>query len=155
MNVLKKSIPNLFVLLSGPARGYVKKGLEAKKIPYKHIYLKNYPQIGELYQCLDLYIIASREEGGPKAILESMASGIPLVTTKVGQAMDLVKHGKNGWMVDVEDVEGLSFWAEKALQDSAKLVKVLEQGYATSILNSYQSQKNLWETFFHGFVNNG
>lgn len=154
MNVLKKSIPNLFVLLSGPARGYVKKGLEAYKIPYKHVYLKNYPQIGELYQCLDLYIIASREEGGPKAILESMASGIPLVTTRVGQAMDLVKHEENAWMAEVEDFEGLSFWAEKALQDSSRLAKVLEQGYETAILNSYQAQRNLWKRFFHGFVNN-
>ncbi len=154
MKLLKQSIPTLFVLLSGPARGYVKKGLEEHDIPYKHIYLKNYPQIGELYQCLDLYVIASREEGGPKAILESMASGVPLVTTRVGQAMDLVKHEQNAWMTEVEDFEGLSFWAQKALQDSSRLAKVLEQGHATATLNSYHAQKHLWKHFFHGFVKN-
>ena len=34
--------------------------------------------------------IASRQEGGPKSILESMATGVPLVTTRAGQAPDLV-----------------------------------------------------------------
>ena len=36
-----------------------------------------------------------------------MAVGVPLVTTRVGQAADLVRHGENGWMVDAEDVDGL------------------------------------------------
>jgi glycosyltransferase involved in cell wall biosynthesis len=36
---------NIFVLLTGPARGYVKKGLDRIGVPYKHIFLKNYPDI--------------------------------------------------------------------------------------------------------------
>jgi len=154
LKILRESVPDIFVLLSGPARGYVKRGLGKIKIPYKHIYLEDYPQIGELYQCLDLYIIASREEGGPKAILESMASGVPLVTTRVGQAMDLVEHGKNGWMVDVEDAEGLGFWAKKALEDTANLEKILVNGSLTAMANNYNSQTILWKEFFHGFVDN-
>ena len=39
-----------------------------------------------------------------------MATGVPLVTTRVGQAADLVRHGENGWMVEVEDVDGLAPW---------------------------------------------
>lgn len=154
VRILKESVPDIFVFLSGPARGYIKKGLEKIKIPYKHFYLDDYSKIGELYQCLDLYIIASREEGGPKAVLESMASGVPLVTTRVGQAMDLVHHGENGWMTDVEDAEGLAFWAEKALEDTANLEKILKNGSVTAIANNYNSQTVLWKEFFHGFVEN-
>ena len=152
IKILKGSVPNIFVLLSGPARGYVKKGLEENKIPYRHIYLDDYPKIGELYQCLDLYIVASREEGGPKAVLESMASGVPLVSTKVGQAMDLVRHGENGWIVDVEDYEALALWAERALSDSFKLREVLENAYRTAMANTYEAQLPLWKRFFQGFV---
>ena len=57
------------------------------------------------YEAIDVCVVASRDEGGPRAVLESMATGVPLVTTRVGQAADLVEHGVNGWMVDVEDVE--------------------------------------------------
>jgi len=152
VTILRESVPDLFVLLSGPARGFVKNGLEKAKIPYKHIYLKDYPEINELYQCLDLYIVASREEGGPKAVLEAMACGIPLVTTKVGQAMDLVHPGENGWMVDVEDAEGLAYMAGKVLTDNNNIGEVLANAFKTAHSNSYVSQLGLWEEFFRGFV---
>ncbi|MBW1768737.1 MAG: glycosyltransferase family 4 protein [Deltaproteobacteria bacterium] len=155
ISILKEALKDLYVLLSGPARGYVKNELDKIKVPYKHIYLKDYPQINELYQCLDLYIITSREEGGPKAVLESMASGIPLVTTRVGQAMDLVQHGKNGWIVDVEDAESLAYWAEKTLTDTSSLQEVLENGFRTAQSNTYESQAGSWKVFFHGFVETG
>ena len=149
---LKPRIPELFVLLSGPARGYVKAGLERLGVPYRHHYLRHYPEVGELFQALDLYIIASRQEGGPKAVLESMASGVPLVTTRVGQAMDLVRHGENGWMVAGEDPEGLAHWAEYAIAHRASLDNILENGYQTAQANSYGSQLPLWRQFMEGFV---
>lgn len=152
IKILKESIPELFVLLSGPARGYVKKGLNKLNVPYRHIFLDYYPDIENLYQCLDLYIIASREEGGPKAILESMISGIPLVTTRVGQANDLVEHKKNACMVEAEDSEGLSFWAEKIVSDSLFRKTLLQNGLKTAKENTYSSHIPLWKGFFDGFV---
>ena len=38
------------------------------------------------YHAVDVCLVTSRQEGGPKAVLESMAAGVPLVTTRVGQA---------------------------------------------------------------------
>ncbi len=150
--LLKNKIPELFVLLSGPARGYVKTGLESLGVPYRHYQLEHYPQVGELFQALDLYLVTSRQEGGPKAILEAMASGIPLVTTRVGQAMDLVQHGSNAWMVEVEDVEGLAHWAEYALTDTAARNRTIQVGLQTAAANSYTAQIPLWRQFMRGFV---
>lgn len=127
-------------------------GLKRIRVPYKHVYLDSYPDVGRLYQALDVYIVASRQEGGPKAVLESMASGVPLVTTRVGQAMDMVKHGVNGWMVDVEDHEGLAHWSLHALQRPNDLPGILDSGLATARENSYESQLPLWRDFFTGFV---
>jgi glycosyltransferase involved in cell wall biosynthesis len=149
---LKAQIPELFVLLSGPARGYVKSGLERLGIPYRHVFLKSYPEIAGLYSTLDLYLVTSRQEGGPKAVLESMASGISLVTTCVGQAMDLVKHGHNGWMVDVEDVEGLVYWASYVIQHPVAIAPVLVNARKTAESNSYASQQPLWQNLLTGFV---
>lgn len=153
MKWLKKEIPELFVMLSGPARGYVKKGLEEAGIPYQHIYLKSYPEIAKLFQTLDLYVVSSRQEGGPKAILESMASGVPLVTTCVGQAMDLVKHGENAFMTAVEDVDALASYALQIYHSSqADLQPMLTAGRMTAEGNSYESQISLWAEFMKGFV---
>jgi glycosyltransferase involved in cell wall biosynthesis len=104
---------NIFVLLTGPARGYVKRELDRIGVPYKHFFLKNYWEIPKYYNTLDLYIVASRVEGGPEAILEAMATGVPLVSTKVGMAPDIIKEGYNGLLAEIEDVAKLS---EKTLR---------------------------------------
>jgi glycosyltransferase involved in cell wall biosynthesis len=152
IEILKSRIPELFVLLSGPARGYVKAGLERLGVPYRHYYLSDYPEIGQLFQTLDVYLVPSRQEGGPKAVLESMASGVPLVTTRVGQATDLVQHGQNGWLVDVEDAEGLAHWTEYAITHQSELNSILRHGRQTAETNSYEAQIPLWRDFMRGFV---
>jgi len=65
-------------------------------------------ELAAAYHALDLYLVTSRQEGGPKAVLESMAAGVPLVSTRVGQAQDLVEDGANGMLVDVDDVDALT-----------------------------------------------
>jgi len=153
ISILKESIPEMFILLSGPARGYVKNGLEKLGVPYSHIYQKEYMDIGTMFQALDLYLVASREEGGPKAVLESMASGVPLVTTKVGQATDLVKHRENGWVADVEDYEALAFFCKQAfLSGSSTLQSMKLAARRTAEENSYLSQRELWSKFLLGFL---
>ncbi len=152
IEILKSRVPELYVLLSGPARGFVKDGLTRLGVPFHHTYLNHYPEIEALYHALDIYIVSSRQEGGPKAVLESMATGVPLVTTRVGQAMDLVRHGANGWMVDSEDAEGLAFWAEHAIADRSGLTTLLYEARRTAGENSYESQLPLWRAFMDGFV---
>ena len=97
----------IFCLLTGPARGYVKKALEEAGIPFLHKYFDNYLDIVPFYQILDFYIITSREEGGPKALLESLACGVPVVTTDVGMARDVIGEGNCGIICDVDDIDAL------------------------------------------------
>jgi glycosyltransferase involved in cell wall biosynthesis len=153
INLLKQQVPELFVLLTGPARGYVIRGLQERNVPFKHIQFENNHAINEAYQALDLYMVASRQEGGPKALLESMAAGVPLVTTRVGQAMDLVSHGVNAWMTEVENVEGLAYWAQAAMnQDKADREQMIRAARRTAEENSYMAQTPLWRKFMEGFV---
>jgi glycosyltransferase involved in cell wall biosynthesis len=105
------------VVLTGPARGYVKKRLEAAGISYTHNYVEHYYDTAEYFRVLDLYLIGSREEGGPKAILEAMASGVPVVATKVGMVPDVLQDGINGFVAEVEDVDALFQKASRVLED--------------------------------------
>ncbi len=97
----------VFVLLTGPARGYVKNRLARHGIPFHHLYHEDYGAVAEYYRALDLYLMTSREEGGPQCLLESMASGVPLVSTRTGMAEDVIEDGRNGALVAVDDLEGL------------------------------------------------
>lgn len=152
MLLLKDKIPELFVLLTGPARGYVKKRLEAAGIPYRHVNAPSFADISSLYHALDLYVVSSREEGGPKAVLEAMASGVPLVSTRVGQATDLVRHGENGWLAAIEDSEELAYWSQYVYDNSSSLDSHIREARLTAEMNSYISLSPLWKRFLTGFV---
>lgn len=107
------------VLLTGPARGFVKKGLEKAGVPFTHLELPDYRLIAPFYHCLDLYLITSRDEGGPKGLLEAAASGVPVVSARMGMPADIVEHGKNGLLAEVDDVDGLADAAARLTQDTS------------------------------------
>lgn len=153
VKALKYKYSNLSVLLTGPARGYMKKGLSRLGIPYYHYFLKDYSDISDFYKTLDLYLITSREEGGPRAVLESMASGVPLVTTKVGQAIDIVKHNKNAWMTETNKIDELVHWSEHVIDGFNSHEEILYNARKTAEANSYDQQIILWRQFMKGFVN--
>lgn len=52
------------------------------------------------YQGLDAYICTSRTEGGPHPLLEASSCGIPIISTKVGIAPDLIENNKNGILIN-------------------------------------------------------
>ncbi len=150
---LAGQVPELHVLLTGPARGYVRSGLDRLGIPYRHLLLPDVDSVASAYPAIDVCLVASRDEGGPRAVLESMASKVPLVTTRVGQAADLVRHGENGWMVEPEDAEGLAAWTLQVSGAArSDLERVLDAGRATAEGNSYASLRPRWRALLDGFV---
>jgi len=124
---------SLFVLLTGPSRGYVRKGLDRLGVPYHHEFVQDYTDLVHFYHALDLYLVTSREEGGPKAVMESMATGVPLVTTRVGMAPDLVHDGENGFLCEVEDVERLADCAKRIVSDGELRRTFAENGRRTAM----------------------
>ena len=73
------------MLLSGPARGYVTtRARRPVASRTSHRILDSIREIGPLYAPLDAYVVPARQEGGPKGVLEAMAAGVPLVSTRVG-----------------------------------------------------------------------
>lgn len=120
------------VILTGPARGYVKKRLAAAGIPYSHRYLADFKQLYRYYHALDLYLVTSRNEGGPKAVLEAMASGAPLVTTAVGMAPEVVQDGVNGRICAAPDPEAIAEAAASLLDDVAGRAAVITAGRITA-----------------------
>lgn len=122
---------NLFVLLTGPARGYVKKELDKIGVPYGHFLLDSYFEMPKYYAALDLYLVASRVEGGPMAVLESMASGVPVVSTRVGMAPEIIEDGRNGLLAEIEDVVALSEKAATVIQDQQLTASLVSNGINT------------------------
>ncbi|MBN2105902.1 MAG: glycosyltransferase family 4 protein [Deltaproteobacteria bacterium] len=54
----------------------------------------------KFYQGLDACICTSRVEGGPHSLLEASACAVPVISTRVGIAPELICHGSNGLLID-------------------------------------------------------
>lgn len=78
--------PNLHVLLAGWRRQYVINRLNAANIPFTFIELRGHGIMQPMYRALDLYVVSSRCEGGPQALLEAGYFNVPTITTPVGIA---------------------------------------------------------------------
>ncbi len=92
VNELARDFP-IFVLLAGPARGYVIRRLQQQNIKFRYAgYLPAPSQVAPYFRVLDAYLITSRLEGGPQQLLEAWASGVPVVSTAVGMVPDIARH---------------------------------------------------------------
>ncbi len=82
-----------------------------------------------------------------------MATGVPLVTTRVGQAADLVSHSRNGYIVDVEDANGIADWAGYVAEaPDETLARLAATGRATAEECSYEALASRWRELLTGFV---
>jgi glycosyltransferase involved in cell wall biosynthesis len=68
---------------------------------------------------LDLVVSSSLSEAMPLAVMEAMASGLPVVACKVGGIPDLVAHGLTGWLADKGDYETLAAYVVDLLENDA------------------------------------
>ncbi len=70
-----------------------------------------------LYSQADLLLLTSDHEGTPNVVLEAMASGVPVIGTRVGDVPDLLGDGTRGRLVAPGDVAGLVAATEELLND--------------------------------------
>jgi len=61
-----------------------------------------------LYRELDLLVSTSHSEAMPLALMEGMASGLPVLATRVGGIPEIVQHGLSGWLVAARDIEDIA-----------------------------------------------
>jgi glycosyltransferase involved in cell wall biosynthesis len=64
-------------------------------------------QLKEQYAAANVFLFPSRHEGMPNAVLEAMASGLPVIATNIAGNEELVVDGETGRLVPTEDVESL------------------------------------------------
>ena len=83
---MQRKRDNIVVLLTGRRRNYIINQLEKASIKYIYHEMVSVKDLNELYNCLDLYIVSSRVEGGPRSIMECGLSKTPIISTDVGIA---------------------------------------------------------------------
>lgn len=70
-------------------------------------FLGQVPDMRPVYQESDILVLTSDYEGTPNVVLEAMASGLPVVATKVGGVPEVVQDGVTGYLADPEDEDSM------------------------------------------------
>jgi len=96
-------------------------------------------RVPEYMVASDVFVLPSLSEGFPIVILEAMASGLPIVATKVTGLPEIVKDGENGLLVEPRNPQQI---AEKVLllfEDNELREKISRN-------NKKEAKKYSWET---------
>lgn len=75
-------------------------------------------QVNELLERADVFVLPSRSEGQPMALLEAMAHGVCVVASDVGGIPEIVENGLSGLLVPPDDPETLAAALRKVVVDA-------------------------------------
>jgi glycosyltransferase involved in cell wall biosynthesis len=115
-------VPARFVVIGdGPMRGELEALAEALAVRDVVAFAGECRDMPARYRALDLLLLTSWHEGTPLALLEAMASGIPVVATDVGGVAELIVAGSTGCLAPPGDEARLAELALTLLQDRATL----------------------------------
>jgi len=98
----------------------------------KFIYSPEQDKIRDLYAQCDVWLTASRIEGFNLPAMEAMACRTPVVSTKAGWPEEAVTTGKNGVLVEVDDVEAFT-------QGAASILSLSDEEWREMSRNAYDT----------------
>jgi len=140
--------PNLSFLIVG--EGPQKQKLQELALELKiseHVVFAGtiaHQELPKFYAAANIFIIPSIEEGQPKAVLEALASGKPIVATSVPGLKELIIGGENGILVPLNDSDALAD-AVKAILSSRTLSERLSENAREYALNHFSREAILAE----------
>ena len=115
----------------GPELSTLQALIDELRIGERVLLLRHITDMVPLYQDFDIMVAPSRREGLPIAILEGMASGLPVIATSVGEVPKIIEHGRTGLLTSSEDPQLVS---EKILDLLRNPAKRVELGTAAKLL---------------------
>jgi sugar transferase (PEP-CTERM/EpsH1 system associated) len=139
----------LLVVGNGPERSNLE-----KESSEGTVFLGNREEVPEILRMLDLFVLPSFNEGISNTILEAMATGLPVVASRVGGNPELVDDGRTGALFRSGDDKDLSmkirFYLEH--EDAAKTQATTGRNEAErrfSIPNMVAAYERVWREVWH------
>lgn len=84
--------------------------------------------VAEMYGMMDVFVLTSKIEGFPNAIIEAMASGTPVVAPAVGGILEQIRHGETGLLVDSRSPEAFADAVEWCLDRPEEALAMAQHG---------------------------
>jgi glycosyltransferase involved in cell wall biosynthesis len=150
-----KSVTNTKLLLVGKTTSSVfydkiRNTISEYDLMDKVIFAGNRSDIPTILKASNLFILPSRSEGTPAALIEAMASGLPCIATNTGGIPEVIRNGENGFLFERENYSELAEKIINLLNDSKLQSKFISNAkiglqkysietYVQSVYSHYQS----------------
>lgn len=138
VDVLLKSIANLrnekihlIIIGSGSDETMLKSLAEELGIIKNVSFLGFQPDRLSYLRTCDLFVLPSRQEGIPRAVMEAMGMGVPVVVSNIPGCIDLVQDGVNGLIFKVNDHHDLSTSITSLINDQYLRNEIARKGQET------------------------
>lgn len=152
-HLIPKVNRKVVTLLVGMGIDQEKIEAEVKRLDLQNeVYFTGYRQdVPDILAASDLSIMTSHYEGIPRALMESMVLGLPVVATNVPGTRSLIQPDLTGLLVDYGDVPGLSSALTKVLTDPALAGRIGENGknLVQTKFNEYSVADRVEEVYNH------
>ena len=112
----------------GPQRSTLERRAEELGVGDRVVFAGAVPDAPRLYQAFDLFVLSSRSEGTPMALLEAVGEGVCAVATEVGGVPDVLKDGSGGWLVPPESPSELASVLMRAMSHPQEVARRAERG---------------------------
>jgi len=109
--------------------------------------------VAERLREADIFLHASHSEGISNAVLEAMASGLPVVCTDAGGMREAVRDGIDGFVVPVRDVEAMAKALVKLARDP-ELRRRMGAAARQRVLEEFTLEKQTreWRALYEGLL---
>ncbi|MBW8885571.1 MAG: glycosyltransferase family 4 protein, partial [Planctomycetia bacterium] len=77
-----------------------------------------------IYGATDIFVLTSRNEGTPVALIEAMAAGVPTVSTDVGGVRDVIASEAMGVLVPFGDADALAAAVSQLASDTGRRTEI-------------------------------
>lgn len=140
---IRCEMPNvLFVMVGdGALRPQLKEQIRRLRLEDAVRMLGWRQDIPELLPVFDVFLLTSLWEGLPRAIVEALLSGIPVVASNVDGIAEVVQDGKNGYLARPGDIETLARCVIRLLRDDSLRQRLSE--FAKTSVSAFSVQKML------------
>ena len=108
----------------------------------------------QLYRTGTMFAITSKTETQSIVLMEAMASGLPAVAVRAGAIPELVKHGKNGYICEPDDVDGVARGIVRILSDAELREKMSNESVKRIAKHDISHTLTRMEEIYHIVLDN-
>lgn len=154
---VQKHVPSKLLLVGdGPEMGRTVQQVKELGLEQHVLFLGKRDNLSELYNISDIKLLMSEKEAFGLVLLEAMACGVPCIGTNIGGIPEIIESGKNGYLVELGDVEDAASSAIGILTD-AKQHDTLKKGSLETVAQHFNSFKILeqYEAVYERLLDRG